>query len=345
MRALQKPAPAPGARLIETEAPRPGLGEVLVRVRATSVCGTDLHIWNWDGWAAGRFPAPMVFGHECAGEVVEVGRGVDPLMVKVGDRVSAETHLACGRCLQCRTGRKHICRNLRILGVDVPGVFAEYVVVPAENAWVNDPDLPWEVASIQEPFGNAVQTVLAGPGVSGRTVLVNGCGPIGLMAVQVARACGAALIVASDPNQGRLALAAGLGADLTVNPLERDLDATVRDATRGDGVDALLEFSGSPAGIRAAFRALTFGGHASLLGLPALPVEFDLANDIVFKAATVIGISGRLMFDTWYQVRELVRSRRVDLARIVSHDLDLADFGRVFDLVARGEAVKVVMRP
>ncbi|HWG85280.1 MAG TPA: L-threonine 3-dehydrogenase [Deinococcales bacterium] len=345
MRALEKPAPQPGARVIELDAPQPGIGEILVRVRATSVCGTDMHIYNWDAWGASRFPAPMVFGHECSGEVVAVGPGVDPLMVKVGDHVSAETHIACGRCLQCRTGRKHICQNLRILGVDVPGVFAEYVVIPAVNAWVNDPDLPFEVASVQEPFGNAVQTVMAGPGVSCRTVLVTGCGPIGLMAILVARANGATLIVASDVNDRRLELARQFGADLTLNPTRDDVVKRTRDATRGNGVDTLLEFSGNAAAIRDGFGALTYGGHASLLGLPSGRVEFDLANDIVFKACTVEGISGRRMFETWFQVREMVTSGRVDLRRIITHELGLTDFERGFELVRRGEAVKIVMHP
>jgi len=344
MRALFKEA-QPGARLIDAPVPTPGYGEVLVKVMATSICGTDMHIYNWDAWARSRFPAPMIFGHEMTGEVVDVGPGVNPDMVKVGDHVSAETHIACGHCYQCRTGRKHICQTLKILGVDTPGVFAEYVVIPAENAWVNDPDMPWEIASLQEPFGNAVQTVLAGPGVSSKTVLVTGCGPIGLMAVQVARASGASLIIATDVNEKRLALAQQMGADLTVNPKERDVIRAVLDATRGNGVDALLEFSGNQTAIRQGFQSLTFGGHASLLGIPAGAIEFDLANDIVFKAATVIGISGRKMFETWYQVRELVTSGKVDLRSVISHHVPMTRFEEVFEAVRRGEAIKPVMLP
>ncbi|WP_217218461.1 L-threonine 3-dehydrogenase [Deinococcus peraridilitoris] len=331
--------------MIDAPEPTPGPGEVLVKVMATSICGTDMHIYNWDGWAQSRFPAPMVFGHEMTGEVVAVGQGVNPDMVKVGDHVSAETHLACGHCYQCRTGRKHICQNLRILGVDAPGIFAEYAVIPAENAWVNDPEMPWEIASLQEPFGNAVQTVLAGPGVSSRTVLVTGCGPIGLMAIQVARASGASLIIATDVNERRLALARSMGADLTINPLAQDVVRTVRDATRGNGVDALLEFSGNQTAIRQGFGALTYGGHASMLGIPAGAIEFDLANDIVFKAATVIGISGRKMFETWYQVRELVTSGKVDLGAVISHHVPLSHFEEVFEAVRAGEAIKPVMLP
>jgi threonine 3-dehydrogenase len=344
MRALFKES-QPGATLIDAPVPTPGVGEILVKVMATSVCGTDMHIYNWDAWARSRFKSPMIFGHEMTGEVVEVGAGVDPSLVKPGDHVSAETHLACGHCYQCRTGRKHICANLRILGVDAPGIFAEYAVIPAENAWVNDPEMPWEIASLQEPFGNAVQTVLAGPGVSSRTVLVTGCGPIGLMAVQVARASGATTIIATDVNEKRLALARSMGADVTVNPRDADVVKVVRDATRGNGVDALLEFSGNQTAIRQGFAALTYGGHASMLGIPAGAIEFDLANDIVFKAATVIGISGRKMFETWYQVRELVTSGKVDLRSVISHRVPLSHFEEVFDAVNRGEAIKPVLLP
>lgn len=344
MRALYKEA-LPGARLIDAPEPTPGPGEVLVKVMATSICGTDMHIYNWDAWAQSRFRAPMIFGHEMTGEVVAVGAGVNPEMVKVGDHVSAETHLACGHCSQCRTGRKHICQNLRILGVDAPGIFAEYAVIPAENAWVNDPEMPWEVASLQEPFGNAVQTVLAGPGVSSKTVLITGCGPIGLMAIQVARASGASLIIATDVNEKRLALAKSMGADLVLNSRDCDVVRLARDATRGNGVDALLEFSGNQSAIRQGFGALTFGGHASLLGIPAGAIEFDLANDIVFKGATVIGISGRKMFETWYQVRELVTGGKVDLRAVISHLVPMTHFEEVFEAARRGEAIKPVMLP
>ncbi len=344
MRALLKEA-QPGARLVEADAPTPGPGQILVKVMATSICGTDMHIYNWDAWARSRVRAPMIFGHEMTGEVVEVGAGVDPALVKVGDHISAETHIACNHCYQCRTGRKHICKNLKILGVDTPGVFAEYVVIPAENAWVNDPAMPWEIASLQEPFGNAVQTVLAGPGVSSRAVLVTGCGPIGLMAIAVARASGASLIVATDVNEKRLALARSMGADLTVNPTEQNVAQVTRDATRGDGVDVLLEFSGNQSAIRAGFSALTYGGHASLLGIPAGAIEFDLANDIVFKAATVIGISGRKMFETWYQVRELITRGKVDLRQVISHRVPLSRYEEVFEAAKRGEAIKPVLLP
>ena len=344
MRALFKEA-RPGAQLIEVPEPTPSHGEILVEVMATSICGTDMHIYNWDAWARSRFPAPMVFGHEMTGKVVQVGPGVNPDMVKVGDHVSAETHVACGHCLQCRTGRKHICKNLRILGVDMPGIFAQYAVIPAENAWVNDPDMPWEVASLQEPFGNAVQTTLAGPGVSSRTVLVTGCGPIGLMAIQVARASGASLIIATDPNETRLQKARELGADLTLDPRSADVVKAVYDATRGDGVDTLLEFSGNQAAIRQGFQSLTYGGHASLLGIPAGAIEFDLANDIVFKAATVMGISGRKMFETWYQVRELVTRGKVDLRAVISHHVPMTHFEEVFEAVRAGRAIKPVMLP
>jgi len=204
MKAIIKPAPGPGGELHQVEVPRPGAGEILVKVQATSICGTDVHIWEWNEWAAGRIRPPLVFGHEFAGKVVALGPGARG--VKLGDHVSAETHVICGECYQCRTGQGHICRDCSIIGVDRPGCFADYVVVPASNAWVNPPDLPPAVASVQEPFGNAVDTVFAGE-VHGRSVLVFGCGPIGLMAVALLRASGAAPIIATDLSAYRLALA------------------------------------------------------------------------------------------------------------------------------------------
>ncbi|HEX2863562.1 MAG TPA: L-threonine 3-dehydrogenase [Deinococcales bacterium] len=345
MKALIKGSAGRGATYGDVDLPACGPDEILIQARAVSVCGTDMHIYNWDDWAASRFHPPMVFGHEVSGEVVEVGSLVDPAFVKVGDHVSAETHIACGRCLQCRTGRKHICQNLKILGVDTQGVFAEYVKIPAANAWVNDPSLPFEVGSILEPFGNAVQTVYAGPGVSGRTVLITGCGPIGLMAIAASRAAGATLIIASDPVAKRRNLASSMGADYALDPTEVNLPTVVRDLTRGDGVETLLEFSGNQAAIRQGFASLTFGGHVSVLGLPSGPVSLDLANDIVFKAATVTGVSGRRMFETWYTVRELVTSGKVDLRQVISHDLPMSRFEEGFDLVNAGQAVKVVLHP
>jgi threonine 3-dehydrogenase len=343
MRAVLKAEAAPGAVLAQVPIPAIGPDDILVRVRAASMCGTDLHIYNWDAWAQSRFsPPPMVFGHECCGEVVEVGRTAQG--VKVGDFVSLESHITCGQCLQCRTGQGHICANVQILGVDRPGVYAEYVAVPAAVAWKNPPDMPVDVASIQEPFGNAVQTVFACD-IPTRRVAVIGCGPIGLWAVAIAKAAGAAAVYAVDINPLRLKLAEELGATLIINSREVDPVAVVRQATNGEGVDVMLEMSGNARAIAQGFEMLRYGGEAALLGLPARPVELDLNNAIIFKGATVHGISGRKIWDTWYRTAGLILSGKVDPTRVITHRLDLAEFDQAFSMMNKGEAAKVVLFP
>ena len=309
MRALAKLAPEEGLTLVDRPVPEPGPGEILVRVEAASICGTDLHIWKWDAWARGRIRPPLVTGHEFSGVVEAVDHGV------------------CHACPACRTGNYHVCLNTKILGVDRDGGFAEYVVVPAENAWVNPKDLPFEVAAILEPFGNAVHTVYAGSGVSGKSVLITGAGPIGLMAAMVARASGAGPILVSDPNPYRLAFARPY-ADRLVNPLEEDLLEVVRRVT-GSGVEVLLEFSGNEAAIHQGLMALIPGGEARILGIPSDPIRFDLAGELVMRGITAFGIAGRRLWQTWMQGTALVYSGRVDLS----------------PLLASGQAVKVILDP
>ena len=343
MRAVVKAEAAAGAILAQVPIPTVGPNDILVRVRAASMCGTDLHIYNWDPWAQSRFArTPMVFGHECCGEVVEVGRTAEG--VSVGDFVSLESHIMCGHCLQCRTGQGHVCANLQILGVDRPGVYAEYVSVPAKVAWKNPPDMAVEVASIQEPFGNAVHTVFSCD-IPTKRVAVIGCGPIGLWAVAIAKAAGAAAIYAVDINPMRLHLAEELGATQAINSRETDPVAAVRAATGGEGVDVMLEMSGNARAIAQGFEMLRFGGEAALLGLPARPVELDLNNAIIFKGAHVHGISGRRIWDTWYRTQGLILSGAVDPTRVITHRLDLAEFDQAFALMNRGEAAKVVLFP
>ncbi len=343
MRALFKDAPRPGLLLKEVEPPAPGPGEILVRVEAASICGTDLHIYNWDNWAASRMRPPLVIGHEFAGVVEAVGPGVTH--PKVGDHVSLESHVVCHNCAACRTGNYHVCLNTQILGVDRDGGFAEYVVVPAENAWVNPPDLPFEVAAILEPFGNAVHTVYAGSGVSGRSVLITGCGPIGLMAVAVARASGAGPIIATDVNPYRLAFAERLGADRVVNVLEEDPVRVVKDLTGGNGVEVLLEFSGNEKAIHQGLQALMAGGEARILGIPSDPIAFDLAGELVMRGITAYGIAGRRLWQTWMQGTALVYSGRVDLKPLLTHTYPIARFEEAFARLQQGKAVKAVLYP
>ncbi|MDP2873224.1 MAG: L-threonine 3-dehydrogenase [Bacillota bacterium] len=342
MRALAKTAARTGAELIQAPVPVPGPRDALVKVQAASICGTDLHIYEWNEWAQGRIKPPMIFGHEMAGAVVEVGAGVT--QVKVGDFVSAETHVVCDKCYLCRTGNAHICQNLAILGVDIDGVFAEYVSVPAANLWPTDTSIPADWASLQEPMGNAVHTTLAGD-IVGKTVALFGCGPIGVIAVAVALSCGAERVLAVDINPYRLDLARKMGATMTINAMEQDPVAALRDATGGDGVDVFLEFSGAPSALRQGFAALRFGGWAGLLGLPAKPVELDVTNGIVFKGATVYGIAGRRMYDTWYKATALLRGGRVDLAPVITHRFPLEEFAKGFELMHSGQCGKVILVP
>jgi threonine 3-dehydrogenase len=342
MKAVIKGKMAPGAEMAMVDIPQVGPGEVLVKVKATSICGTDLHIYNWDPWARSRIEPPMVFGHEFAGEIVELGEGVTTL--EPGDYVSAETHIVCNVCYQCRTGEAHICRDVSIIGVDRPGCFAEYINVPHENVWLNPPDMASEVAAIQEPFGNAVHTALS-TDLAARTVLVTGCGPIGLMVIGIARATGAAAVYATEVVPYRLALASRMGADLTLNPTEVDVMKEIMTATDGLGVDILLEMSGNPSAIHEGFAVLRSGGYAALLGLPLKPVELDLNNEIIFKGATVYGVVGRRIWKTWYQTRALLSSGAVDVSRIITHRLPLEEFEKGMELMSTGQCGKVVLFP
>ncbi|MEO6457993.1 MAG: L-threonine 3-dehydrogenase [Chloroflexia bacterium] len=342
MRALCKTRPEAGAELVDTPIPQVGPDDVLMKVRATTICGTDLHIYNWDAWAESRIKTPLVFGHECSGDIVEIGKNVRD--VKTGDYVSLETHITSEASFQTRICQAHVDPGVKILGVDRPGCYAEYVSVPAKVAWKNPDSMAPEIASIQEPFGNAVYTVLSGP-VAARTVLVTGCGPIGLWAIGIAKAVGAKAVYATDINPKRLEIAEKMGATIAINSMETDPVALIMKETGGIGVDVLCEMSGNSRAIKQGFQALRNGGRASMLGIPAKPVEFDLANDIVFKGATVYGISGRLIWETWYQTQALITTGMVDPEPVITHRFKLAEFEEAFRLMNNGGAAKVAMFP
>jgi threonine 3-dehydrogenase len=340
MRALVKEEAAPGAHVRDIPVPEPGPGEVLVRVEAASVCGTDVHIERWDKWAQQNFgPPPMVFGHEMAGVVVAHGPGAG--RIELGRTVAAETHIVDGTCYQCRTGRAHVCRALRILGVHRPGTFAQYVAIPEANAWVYE-GLPAEIAALQEPLGNAVHATFVEE-VAGETVAVLGCGPIGLMAVAVLRMAGARRIFATDVNPERLAMAGRMGADVVLDAGD-DVVGRLRSATDGNGVDVVLEMSGAEAALHQGLAALTNGGRISLLGTHSRPVTVDLSSEVIFKGIRVYGITGRRMFETWYRTTALLEEG-LDLAPIITHRLPLTRYAEGFDLVAAGHAGKVVLLP
>jgi threonine 3-dehydrogenase len=313
---------------------------VRIRVRANSICGTDLHILRWDRWAAGRLRPPLIIGHELCGTVVEVGGEVRH--PRPGDFVAAESHIICGNCYHCRTGRGHICQNTSILGVDRDGAFAEYVAIPAMNAWVLPRDMPPEVGSLQENFGNAVHAAFA-TSMSARKVLITGCGPVGLMAIPVARAAGARIVFATDVSDYRLELALRMGAHRALNPTRENVSETIRGETDGEGVDVLLEMSGAASAIGDGFRALRHGGEAALLGLPSEPIRFDLSNDVIFKGAKVTGIVGRKLWETWYQATGLQRSGAVDLLPVVTHRFPIDRFREAFAVMESGRSGKVAI--
>ena len=345
MRAVRKLRPAPGAQVVE--APIPGIGpnDVLVRVEAASICGTDLHIWNWDQWSAGRVTTPITLGHELAGTVVEVGGDME--RTAVGDFVSAESHVTCGVCFQCRTGKAHMCPKTAILGVDRDGCFAEYVSLPEKVLWPTDREkLPPEIATLQEPFGNAVFAALSHD-LTGQSVGVLGFGPIGLFSIAIARASGAARVVASDVNDYRLSLARTVGADEVFKPTEGTGEETAAWLSQvgGYGVDIVLEMSGAPAAIDGAFKGVRRGGSVSLFGIPSKPVLIDVAEDMIFKNLTVLALNGRRIFETWYKTRLLLETGVVDLRPLVTHRMPLESIDEAMGLLARGEACKIVLLP
>jgi threonine 3-dehydrogenase len=342
MRAVFKCETGKGLKLQTTNIPHIGPFDVLIKIKATSICGTDVHIFNWDPWAQGRIKPPLIVGHELCGEVVE--RGAQVTTVAVGDFVSAESHIVCGVCDLCRTGHGHICRHTQIIGVDRDGCWAEYIALPAVNAWVNPPDMPVEIAVLQENFGNAVHTAFA-VDLRAMKVLVTGCGPVGLMTIATAKAIGARAVYATDISAYRLQLAKRMGADVVCNPMKENVTEVMREATRGEGVDVLLEMSGAPSAIRQGFELVKYGGSAALLGVPPAPFEFDLANLVIFKGIHVQGVIGRELWQTWYQMRGLLRSKTVDLSPLITHHYQLDEFEQAVATMASGESGKVVMRP
>lgn len=342
MKALRKMQAGRGLSMETAPVPAIGAADVLVRVKTASICGTDLHIYGWDRWSQGRIKPPLTLGHEFCGVVERVGEEVTA--VKAGDFVSAEMHVNCGHCHQCRLGEAHICQNLRIIGIDQDGAFAEFVKIPASNIWKLDPAIPEHYGAILDPLGNAVHTVLAGP-IAGQTALVTGCGPIGLMSIAVAKACGSSTVFATETNEKRRAMAKKMGADVVLNPAAEDAVGRILSETNGTGVDVLLEMSGNPTAIQQGFKSLRAGGRASLLGIPTENVPLDLVNDVIFKGATVQGIYGRRMYETWVQMTALLKAGRLDLEPLFGERAPLEKFENAFTLLQGGLAGKVLLYP
>lgn len=337
MRALIKQSAGPG--LVLGEVPKPNIGptDVLIKVEKSAICGTDLHIYKWDAWAQKTIPVPMHVGHEFMGRIESIGNEVVGL--KVGDRVSGEGHLTCGMCRNCRAGRRHLCRNTKGIGVNIPGSFAEYLALPAVNVFALPTEIPDRLAAIFDPFGNAVHTALAF-NLIGEDILITGAGPIGIMAVAIAKHVGARHVVISDVNEYRLELARKMGATLAVHSQKTDLKAVMSQLKMTEGFDIGLEMSGHPGAFASMLSVMNHGGKIAMLGiLGQASIDWDL---VIFRGLTIKGIYGRQMFETWYQMASMLQSG-LKIDPVITHELKISEFERGFELMASGQCGKVIL--
>ncbi|HET8664445.1 MAG TPA: L-threonine 3-dehydrogenase [Nocardioides sp.] len=338
MRALVKAKAEPGLWMQDVPMPEPGDGEVLIRVHKTSICGTDLHIRNWDSWAQATIPVPMVVGHEFTGEIAAMGTGVQG--VEVGQRVAGEGHVTCGHCRNCKGGRREFCHNHTGVGVTRPGAFADYVVIPAQNVFVVPDHISTDVAAVLDPLGNATHTALRFD-VVGEDVLITGAGPIGVMAAAIVRHVGARHVVVTDVNPYRLAMAADHGATRVVDVRTEDLESVMSELGMSEGFDVGLEMSGAEAAFNQMLESMNHGGRVAVLGIPSGPMTLDV-NALIFKGIEIQGIYGRRIFETWYKMAAMLQSG-LDVSGIVTHRLPADEYEDAFDLVARGECGKIVL--
>ena len=338
MKALVKKESVPGLWLEDVPRPEYGINDVLIRVDKTGICGTDLHIYNWDAWAQKTIPVPMVVGHEFVGEVVEVGANVADFFP--GDVVSGEGHVVCGHCRNCLAGRRHLCPHTKGVGVNRPGAFAEYIALPMANLWHQRPGINREVASIFDPFGNAVHTALSFP-VLGEDVLITGAGPIGIMAVAIARHAGARFVVITDVNPYRLDLARKMGATVALDVRSGNLKDTRKQLGMAEGFDVGLEMSGNPSAFRSMLDNMCHGGKIAMLGIPSEPIAIDW-NTVVFSSLTIKGIYGREMYETWYKMTVMLESG-LDIAPVITHRLHYTEFEKGFEVMRSGNSGKVIL--
>lgn len=338
MKALSKLKAEPGIWMTDVPKPELGHNDVMIKIRKTAICGTDVHIYNWDEWSQKTIPVPMVVGHEYIGEIVEIGQEVKGF--KIGDRVSGEGHITCGHCRNCRGGRTHLCRNTVGVGVNRPGCFAQYLVLPAFNAFKIPDNIPDEIAAIFDPFGNAVHTALSFDLV-GEDVLVSGAGPIGIMAAAVCRHVGARHVVITDVNDYRLELAKKMGVARAVNVSRENLKDVMKELGMQEGFDVALEVSGSPAAFHSMLETMNHGGRIALLGIPSSEMAIDWGQ-VIFKGLFIKGIYGREMFETWYKMATLIQSG-LDLSPIITHQFSIDDFQKGFDIMRSGQSGKVIL--
>ncbi|MBV1908546.1 MAG: L-threonine 3-dehydrogenase [Kangiellaceae bacterium] len=338
MKTLSKLKAEKGIWLTESDKPVCGYNDVLIKIRKTAICGTDMHIYNWDEWSQNTIPVPMTVGHEFVGVVETVGEGVSGF--SVGDRVSGEGHITCGHCRNCRAGRRHLCRNTVGVGVNREGAFAEYLCIPAVNAFKLPVDISDDMAAIFDPFGNAVHTALSFDLV-GEDVLITGAGPIGIMAAAVCRHVGARHVVITDVNEYRLKLAEKMGATRTVNVLEDNLQDVMSRLGMTEGFDVALEMSGVPSAVQSMLSAMNNGGKIAMLGIPPSDMAVDW-NQVIFKGLHIKGIYGREMFETWYKMVSLLQSG-LDISPIITHQFEIDDFQQGFDIMGSGQSGKVIL--
>ncbi|MEQ4676744.1 L-threonine 3-dehydrogenase [Providencia vermicola] len=338
MKALSKLKAEAGIWMTDVPKPELGHNDVMIKIRKTAICGTDVHIYNWDEWSQKTIPVPMVVGHEYIGEIVAIGQEVKGF--KIGDRVSGEGHITCGHCRNCRGGRTHLCRNTIGVGVNREGCFAEYLVIPAFNAFKIPDNIPDEIAAIFDPFGNAVHTALSFDLV-GEDVLVSGAGPIGIMAAAVCRHVGARHVVITDVNDYRLELAKKMGVSRAVNVSRENLKDVMNELGMKEGFDVALEVSGAPAAFQTMLDTMNHGGRIALLGIPPASMATDWSQ-VIFKGLFIKGIYGREMFETWYKMATLIQSG-LDLSPIITHQFSIDDFQKGFDVMRSGQAGKVIL--
>jgi len=342
MKAIQKPGPEPGFALIQAEVPTPGPDEVLIKVALASVCGTDFHITNWDAWSAGRIKPPLIYGHEFCGHIDSVGENVKTFSPK--DYVSAEMHLTCETCRQCKAGNKHICENVKIYGIDLNGCYAEYVMIAARQVVRLPQSVKPEYGAFLDSLGNAVHAV-SKVNVKNKNVHVVGCGPIGLFAIEVARAMGAKAVYASDVSPFRIELAKKAGAAEVFAADKVKVSEELLKRTDGEGVEIVFEMSGSAPAISDALRGLKIAGTIVMMGIPKNPVEIDLNKEVIFKEATIMGCNGRRIFDTWHLMLQLLDEGKLNLDFIITHRLKLDEFGKAMDLIKEGISGKIILEP
>jgi len=341
MKALIKDKPTRGATLTDLPVPRIGENDLLVKVQAAAICGTDIHIYQWSEFASSRVKLPFLFGHEFSAEVVEVGKNVTHF--KKGDRVAAETHIPCGHCYQCTTGLQHVCRDMKIIGVHTPGAFADYAVLPAVCAWKLDPAISYEIGSTLEPFGIGVHA-LSKTKPAGKKVIVFGCGPIGIYAQMVAKMSGAEYVIGVDITPERLDLARKMGTDFVLNAKEVDVVEEVSKISKGLGMDIVVELTGNKGIVNEASKTLRRGGDLVLVGLFSGSVEWDLVNNVIYKEANVYGVTGRIMWDTWWTAQSILLSGKIDVTPVITHYFDLREFDKALQLAESATTGNIVFR-